>query len=182
MMRKEANMRLPLLVEPIAGGYRASTGSPLNWTAEAATAEAAATTLRDRYSQLLATGARIVDVPLTDSEPIDELAARLGQNPFMEDWAAAVSELRAERPSQTGESQCGSGRMSLFLLDTDTLTLVQHNNLKVLGEINAARAIGHVVGLTTVTLQEQMEGWLKAIKIAKTPEKLVWASRALADA
>ncbi|HXD87979.1 MAG TPA: hypothetical protein VN641_15945 [Urbifossiella sp.] len=72
--------------------------------------------------------------------------------------------------------------MSLFLLDTDTLTLVQHNNLKVLGEINAARAIGHVVGLTTVTLQEQMEGWLKAIKIAKTPEKLVWASRALADA
>ncbi|HXD87980.1 MAG TPA: hypothetical protein VN641_15950 [Urbifossiella sp.] len=90
-------MRLPLLVEPIAGGYRASTGSPLNWTAEAATAEAAATTLRDRYSQLLATGARIVDVPLTDSEPIDELAARLGQNPFMEDWAAAVSELRAER-------------------------------------------------------------------------------------
>jgi tRNA(fMet)-specific endonuclease VapC len=72
--------------------------------------------------------------------------------------------------------------MSLFLLDTDTLSLVQHNNLKVLREIAAARAMGHVVGLTTITLQEQMEGWLKAIKSAKTAEKLVWASRALADA
>jgi hypothetical protein len=90
-------MRLSILVEPIAGGYRASTGSPLNWTAEAATVEAATAALRDRYSQLLTTGARIVDVPLTNSEPLNELAARLGQNPFMEDWTTAVSELRADR-------------------------------------------------------------------------------------
>ena len=96
-------MNIPILIEPIPNGFRASTGAPLNWSTEAATSEAATTSLRERLSALLATGARVVTVEVPEVDPALELAAQLGANPFMEDWANAIRELREERRKKEAE-------------------------------------------------------------------------------
>ncbi len=48
--------------------------------------------------------------------------------------------------------------MSLFLLDTDTVTLVQHNFVPVLEAIRKNRSEGHEIGITAVTIEEQVVG------------------------
>ena len=45
--------------------------------------------------------------------------------------------------------------MSLFILDTDTLSLIQQSNRTVLSALVAARAAGDTVAITTVTVREQ---------------------------
>lgn len=72
--------------------------------------------------------------------------------------------------------------MSLYLLDTDTLSLVRYNNTTVTAAIATARLAGHTVGLAGVSVEEQMRGWLAAIQAAKTPTRLAQASRSLAEA
>ncbi len=72
--------------------------------------------------------------------------------------------------------------MSLFLLDTDTISLYQHNHANVVREYTSAKSAGHTVGLTAITLEEQMAGWISAIRSAKTNARWVWASDALTKA
>ena len=90
-------MTLPILIEPIPNGFRAWTGSPLNWTVEGATAEAAAAAIRERYAQLLASGARVVDLEFSIDDQLAKLAAELVANPFLEEWTEAVKEVRRQR-------------------------------------------------------------------------------------
>ena len=90
-------MTLPILIEPIPNGFRAWTGSPLNWTVEGATAEAAAAAIRERYAQLLASGARVVDLEFSIDDQLAKLAAELAANPFLEEWTEAVKEVRRQR-------------------------------------------------------------------------------------
>lgn len=61
--------------------------------------------------------------------------------------------------------------MSLYILDTDHVTLFQHNHPKI---IQRAGAVGNAsILVTTVTLEEQMRGRLAAISRAATqPERL----------
>jgi tRNA(fMet)-specific endonuclease VapC len=68
--------------------------------------------------------------------------------------------------------------MSLFILDTDTLTLYQHGNPHV--HFAAAKSVEakHVVVLTVVTVEEQIDGWFKSMRAAKTPAQLARASLA----
>jgi tRNA(fMet)-specific endonuclease VapC len=72
--------------------------------------------------------------------------------------------------------------MSLYLLDTDTLSLVRYNNTTVTAAIATARLTGHTVGLAGASVEEQMRGWLAAVQTAKTPARLAHASRLLAEA
>ena len=65
------------------------------------------------------------------------------------------------------------------MLDTDTVTLVQHNFVPVLEAIRKNRSEGHEIGITAVTIEEQMEGWLKAIKMARTDDRAERTSIAL---
>ena len=90
-------MTLPILIEPILNGFRASTGSPLNWMAEGATAESATATIRERYAQLLASGSRVVEIEMRARDSISEIAARLSKNPFLQEWTDAVQEVRRQR-------------------------------------------------------------------------------------
>lgn len=69
--------------------------------------------------------------------------------------------------------------MSLFLLDTDTISLVQHNGHALLETIQARRTLGDEVGVTSVTIEEQMEGWFAAIRSAKSDERIESASQGL---
>ena len=90
-------MDIPVLLEPTPTGFRASTGAPLNLTAEAATAEAAAAELRRQFVAMQASGARVVPLTLPEPDPLWDLTARLAANPFLEEWDRAVKEARRER-------------------------------------------------------------------------------------
>jgi tRNA(fMet)-specific endonuclease VapC len=61
--------------------------------------------------------------------------------------------------------------VSVYILDTDHVTLFQHNHPKI---TQRARAVGNAnIFVTTVTLEEQMRGRLAAISRATAqPEKL----------
>ena len=93
-------MEIPVLLEPTPTGFRASTGAPLNLTAEATTAEAAIQELRRQFVHRQVAGARVVPLSLPEPDPLFEHAARLGANPFMSEWAEAVKEARGRREAE----------------------------------------------------------------------------------
>src|SRR5947209_8534602 len=70
--------------------------------------------------------------------------------------------------------------MSLFVLDTDILTLFERGH-----KIVAARVAEHAqteIAISVVTVEEQLSGWYTQLRQARRPEKLAWAYRCLAAA
>jgi tRNA(fMet)-specific endonuclease VapC len=70
--------------------------------------------------------------------------------------------------------------VSLFVLDTDILTLFERGNAVV-----AARVAEHPpteIAVSVVTVEEQLSGWYAQLRQAKGAEKLAWAYRRLASA
>src|SRR5258708_336378 len=68
--------------------------------------------------------------------------------------------------------------MSLFVLDTDILTLFERDHAIV-----AARVAEHApteIAVSVVTAEEQLSGWYAQLRKARRPEKLAWAYRRLA--
>lgn len=59
--------------------------------------------------------------------------------------------------------------MAAYLLDTDTLSLFQRKHPKVVAAVTAHAA--DVIELTTVTIEEQIEGWAKLTRSARTPQQ-----------
>ncbi|HEY1381345.1 MAG TPA: type II toxin-antitoxin system VapC family toxin [Gemmataceae bacterium] len=70
--------------------------------------------------------------------------------------------------------------MAGFILDTDILSLYQHGHPKV-GPAVDAHPIKSV-GITVITVEEQVMGWLNAAHQAKRPDRRAWAYQGLADA
>ncbi len=68
--------------------------------------------------------------------------------------------------------------MSQYILDTDHVTLFQHNHPKI---VQRAKTVGGSnISVTTVTLEEQFRGRLAAIsRVATQPEKLAIAYKNL---
>jgi len=68
--------------------------------------------------------------------------------------------------------------MSMFVLDTDTLTLLQRRNPKV-----CDRAAKHAsdTAITVLTVEEQLSGWYGLLRKAKKPNQLIQAYRSLAE-
>jgi len=64
-------MQIPVIVEPISGGFRAQTGAPLNLVADGATSDEAVAKLRALYIERIARGARLqtLDVPTAAENP-----------------------------------------------------------------------------------------------------------------
>jgi tRNA(fMet)-specific endonuclease VapC len=70
--------------------------------------------------------------------------------------------------------------VSLFVLDTDILTLFERGDPVV-----AARVAEHdptEIGISVVTVEEHLSGWYAQLRQAKGPDKLAWAYRRLASA
>jgi tRNA(fMet)-specific endonuclease VapC len=68
--------------------------------------------------------------------------------------------------------------MSLFVLDTDILTLFQRNHEAVVARV--AEHSPDAIAISVVTVEEQLSGWYAQLRKAKKPEKLAWAYRRLA--
>ncbi|WP_439622218.1 type II toxin-antitoxin system VapC family toxin [Gemmata sp.] len=72
--------------------------------------------------------------------------------------------------------------MSVFILDTDILTLYQHGDETVVSAVLAARERRVVVALTAVTVEEQAKGWFASFSKARTPAQVAQASRLFSGA
>jgi len=88
-------MELPILVLPQSTGFRASTGAPLDLTADGPTPDAAVDALRSLLTAKLQ-GGQIRTVSVTDVASIQAAARKLGESPLFEDWVQAVEEYRRQ--------------------------------------------------------------------------------------
>ena len=72
--------------------------------------------------------------------------------------------------------------MSRYLLDTDHVTLLQQVHPLVTQRVEANAP--NEISITVITVEEQVQGWLKAIREASQssqPERLIWAYMGLRD-
>ena len=65
--------------------------------------------------------------------------------------------------------------MTLYVIDTDILSLYQRNNPQVSAQIRLARQNALTLATTVVTVEEQYAGRLAQIRKAKTPQVLITA-------
>lgn len=63
--------------------------------------------------------------------------------------------------------------MSLFVLDTDILTLFERGHASVRERV--AKHPPHAIAISVVTVEEQLSGWYSQLRNAKSPERLAWA-------
>ncbi len=70
--------------------------------------------------------------------------------------------------------------MTLFVLDTDHVTLYQRGHPQVVGRIGAVNERNLCV--TMVTAEEQLRGWLKTVRRASSGSSLIMAYSSLRDA
>ena len=69
--------------------------------------------------------------------------------------------------------------MSLWILDTDCLTLWQNEHPVVKERVN--RVNSGEIAITVVSVEEQMRGWLNIIRQSSQSERLIWAYKGLQD-
>lgn len=70
--------------------------------------------------------------------------------------------------------------MSRFILDTDHLTLLLHGHALVRQRV--ADTPPDDLAITIITVEEQLRGWLDAVRRHAGSERQVWAYRGLHDA
>lgn len=87
---------IPVLVEPHPPGFRASTGGPLDLTADGPTPEAALDALRGLVADRLKAGAQLRAMTFTDVHSLIAAARRVGENPMFEEFVKAIEEYRRE--------------------------------------------------------------------------------------
>jgi len=98
-------MTISILVEPSQVGFRATTGGPLELSAEAASAAEAVSALQGMIAGRLERGAILIDHPVRPPlPPIPVLS--LSENPLFGAWLEAVEAYRAEQ--ETLETSNGS--------------------------------------------------------------------------
>ncbi|WP_341526740.1 type II toxin-antitoxin system VapC family toxin [Nostoc sp. UHCC 0302] len=70
--------------------------------------------------------------------------------------------------------------MSLWILDTDTLTLFQNQHSLIKQRINEVNSEN--IAVTVITVEEQMRGWLDAIRQSSEAQRLRWGYLGLQQA
>jgi len=70
--------------------------------------------------------------------------------------------------------------LSLYILDTDHLSLFQRKNPLVLNRIQSMKK--EQIAVTIITVQEQMRGWMNVINRYGNNEQLIWAYQCFFDA
>jgi len=88
-------MELPVYVLPSGSGYRATTGGPLDLTADGSTADAAMDALHQLIVARLRAG-EVRTLTVTAVDPLLAAARAVGQNPLFEDWVREIEEYRRQ--------------------------------------------------------------------------------------
>jgi tRNA(fMet)-specific endonuclease VapC len=70
--------------------------------------------------------------------------------------------------------------MSLYVLDTDTLSLYEHRHPIVVGNVQA-HASSDELAVTVITVEEQMSGWYSVLRRVRQRDRLAAAYQRLAD-
>ena len=92
-------MTISILVEPDQLGFRATTGGPLNLSAEAASAAEALTALQAQIDSRFERGAILVHHPVpAPQSPIPLIP--LAENPLFDAWLEAIEKYREEKEAQ----------------------------------------------------------------------------------
>ena len=87
-------MEIPVLLEPISTGFRASTQSPVPLSAEAGTETEAMAALSDALQQKLRNGAQLRTLRTLDLDRIEEITAQMRANPLHEEMEKAFEDYR----------------------------------------------------------------------------------------
>lgn len=87
-------MEIPVLIEPTATGFRASTQSPVPLSAEGGTEAAAMAALSDEFECRLKGGGQLLALRVPELEAILEIGDRMRANPLYPDYLAAIEEYR----------------------------------------------------------------------------------------
>jgi tRNA(fMet)-specific endonuclease VapC len=69
--------------------------------------------------------------------------------------------------------------MTLFVLDTDILTLFQQGHVLVRAQIASHKP--EDIAVTVLSVEEQLSGWYTYLRKAKDIDKLAWAYQRLTD-
>lgn len=69
--------------------------------------------------------------------------------------------------------------MSLWILDTDCLTLWQNEHPVVKERVNQVNF--QEIAITAISVEEQTRGWLNMIRQSSQSERLIWAYKGLQD-
>lgn len=94
-------MNIPVLLEPTATGFRASTGAPLNLSAEAPTADEAPAVVRRAYITKQVAGVRIVALDLPEPDPLLAHITRLAEHPeILDEVDRYAKEYRRQREAE----------------------------------------------------------------------------------
>ena len=94
-------MSIPILVEPGSTGFSATTGGPLDLSAEAPSAAEAIQALQEKIVRRLEGGAILIDHPIQLVRPPIPILP-LSENPLLEAWLAAVETFRAQPENREG--------------------------------------------------------------------------------
>ena len=87
-------MKIPVLVEPQANGYRASMNSPVSLSAEGKSELDAISLLREKFGQRLRGGGRVYYLSDSSAEDIIQAAEKSGENPLFEEYLKALDDYR----------------------------------------------------------------------------------------
>lgn len=98
-------MTISILVEPSQVGFRATTGGPLELSAEAASAAEAVNAVQAKIAAWLAGGAILIDHPVHPPRPPIPILS-LSENPLFDAWLAAVETYHAEQESSETANGC----------------------------------------------------------------------------
>lgn len=93
---------MQVVLEPTEKGWRASTGAPLDASAEAATDDAALEALLSELTRRVKAGARVVEISshnfsTAPRDPLQRFAGDLKADPLALEWAEEVRRYRIER-------------------------------------------------------------------------------------
>ena len=90
---------MQVVLEPIEKGWRASTGAPLEASAEAATDDEAVDALLQEVARRLKMGVRVIEVATETlaNDPLRRFAGDLKDDPLATAWEAEVRAYRAAR-------------------------------------------------------------------------------------
>lgn len=91
-------MRIPILIEPVAGiGYRSRGGEPFALSAEGATRDEVVAKLRDQLDARLREGSEVVtlEVP-AGPHPLARFAGMFEGDPLFPGWQKSIAKYRRE--------------------------------------------------------------------------------------